>query len=306
MTTERYVLGERLGAGSVGEVFRARDEVLHRDVALKLLGADVKDAARQRFEQEGRIQASLCHSGVVPVHDLGQLSDGRPFISMQLVDGVSLATRLEAGELGRHERIDVFLKVCDAVAYAHQQGVVHRDLKPDNVLVGSHGEVFVTDWGLAREGRAPRTRLTRVGQIMGTPYYMSPEAALGRGREAGPTSDVYSLGAVLYTLLSGHPPFDTVDAYEVVQRVAKGEVVPIAQVAPELPSALRDVVTKAMALDPADRFQSASELADGIRRAARPEPKRRSFVTPALVAALGVSWAGLALSVLLNLLQALW
>lgn len=304
--TDRYQLEECIGTGAVGEVWRATDQELGRTVALKVLVAGSTEKAARRFEQEGRVHASLGHPGVVPVYGLGSLPDGRRYIAMQLVDGSTLADLLTAGPLEVPRALDLFLKACDAVAYAHDRSVRHRDLKPDNVLVGQHGEVYVTDWGLAREERDTRTRLTRMGQVMGTPYYMSPEAALGRGREAGPEADVYSLGALLYTLLSGRPPFDTTDTYEVIQRVAAGQVVPLRSVAPTLPDALVRVVERAMSLDPTLRPPTARELAAEVREAQKPPPPRRSLAVPLLSLALLLALGALGLSAGLNLVQLWW
>lgn len=290
----RYALGPRLGTGGGGEVFRAKDTWLGRDVALKLLSEKPSSAEARRFEREGRLTAGLTHPNIVSVFDVG-VFEGRAFIAMELVDGRSLGELVEEGALTLRERLRVFVKVCDAITYAHEKGVVHRDLKPDNVMVGRFGDVLVLDWGLARapDGTGPDraagegTRLTRLGQIMGTPYYMAPEQAQGFGREAGTAADVYALGALLYTLCSGRPPFDTVHLLEVVTRVAAGEVVSLASVAPKTPTRLVEIVERAMAVRPPDRFEDVASLREAVIEAVLEASPRVESGPPAWIYGLG-------------------
>jgi serine/threonine-protein kinase len=296
--------------GGLGEVFVARDEELHREVALKQIQARRDDApSRARFLLEAEVTGGLEHPGVVPVYGLGSHADGRPFYAMRLVKGDSLKDAIRAfhaadgpgrdpggrrlalrGLLGR------FVAVCNAVAYAHSRGVLHRDLKPGNVMLGPYGETLVVDWGLAKvvgrsagsdgasegtlrpasaEGSAP----TQVGAAVGTPAYMSPEQAAGKIEELGPASDVYSLGATLYCLLTGKAPFEGGDAGEVLRRVQRGDFPQPRQVKRTVPAALEAVCLKAMALRPADRYGTARALADEVEHwladepvAAYPEP----------------------------------
>jgi serine/threonine-protein kinase len=307
----RYTLGEPLGRGGVGEVIAAHDTLLDRDVALKLLPADARPKDVERFRREGRLHAALSHPNIVPVYDAGDLPDGRPYLAMKRIRGRSVGALLEEGELSRQDRMHVFCRVAEAVGHAHAKGIVHRDLKPDNVMVGDHGEVLLVDWGLARgpDGRARErkagegTRLTRVGQILGTPYYMAPELAQGRGRDAGPAADVFSLGALLYTLISDQPPYDSVDLYEVVTRVATGEVRPLRAVAPDVHPQLAAIVARAMALEPDARFATAADLLSAVRRHLEPSPaSRRTARLVTLLAGLtaivllGVAAGGLVLA----------
>src|SRR6202158_2931926 len=220
-----YVLLDKLGAGGMGSVFRVEDTALGRQVALKVLGiADSSAEFGARLLREAKIIAQLEHPGIVPVHDVGTLPDGRVFYTMKLVQGRRLDQhRDELG--GLPERLRTFQKICEAVSFAHAHQVLHRDLKPQNIMVGRFGEVLVMDWGLAKirdaertenspgsrevraEGGASATDAAGVdtahGMVLGTPGYMAPEQARGEAAAVGERSDVYSLGAVLRFLLAG-------------------------------------------------------------------------------------------------------
>jgi serine/threonine protein kinase len=217
--------------GGLGEVLLVQDEDLRRDVALKrIVPTRAPLAQRQhRFLREAELTARLEHPGVVPVYGLGQDAAGCPCYVMRFIEGQTLRQAIEQfhaaaapgqrpAERGRALRplLSRFVAVCNTVAYAHSRGVVHRDLKPANILLGPYGETLVVDWGLAKrvgveeaedeqEESGPATQQTQTGAVLGTPSYMSPEQAAGRGREVGPAADIYSLGATFYTLLTGHP-----------------------------------------------------------------------------------------------------
>jgi serine/threonine protein kinase len=237
--------------GGQGEVFVARDEELHRDVALKRIQPrpTTRGDAVGRFVREAEVTGRLEHPGVVPVYGLGRDADGRPYYAMRFVQGESFddAIRRFHADPGNDPRarsvafrhlLTRFLAVCDTAAYAHSRGVVHRDLKPQNVMLGAYGETLVVDWGLAKlqsEAGEPAAEAapagwdawseTATGSVFGTPAYMSPEQAAGRISEVGPASDVYSLGAFLYSLLTGRVPIDA-DAPEVIDRVRRGDITP--------------------------------------------------------------------------------
>ncbi|MFT3772420.1 MAG: serine/threonine-protein kinase [Minicystis sp.] len=256
----RYRDAGRLASGGFGEVRRVIDTALDRTVAMKILHADV--AARQRvvdrFLAEVKLTAGLAHPGIVAVHDWGRLDDGRLWFTMREVRGRTLGEVIEevhaaAGEAGFRETrsgwtfrrlVDAFARVCQAVAYAHRRGVVHRDLKPDNVMVGELGDVLVMDWGLGRRlvdadedpepsPSAPASdapHLTQHGDVLGTPAYMPPEQALGQRELHGPPSDVYALGAILYDLLAGRAPYKGT-AVSVLRQVIAGPPPPVADAA---------------------------------------------------------------------------
>ncbi len=222
----RYELGEEVGRGGMGAVLRARDPHLNRELAVKVLRGGGEPESLRRFVEEAQVCSQLQHPGIVPVHDLGRLEDGRPFFAMKLVQGRTLAELLRkraqpADDLPRF--LDIFGQVCQAVGYAHSRGVIHRDLKPSNVMVGAFGEVQVMDWGLAkvlrphergaaafsavRTVRSASGDESREGQAMGTPAYMAPEQARGEVDSLDERADVFGLGAILCEILTGRPPF---------------------------------------------------------------------------------------------------
>lgn len=253
-----------LGRGGMGEVRRVHDPALGRDVALKRLlpALEGSPALHARFVAEATLTARLEHPGIIPVYERGALDGGAPYYTMRAVDGRTLLDAIRAGvpdEPALRRLIDAFCSVCDAVGYAHAHGVVHRDLKPANIALGAHGEVVVLDWGLACV--ADRARPSGV---VGTPAYMAPEQARGEAGSLAPTVDVYALGAILYHLLVGKPPF-TGTSSVVVAAVAGGRVPDPPPVAAPGPPDLVAVCARAMDLDPALRFPHAAAVADECR-----------------------------------------
>jgi formylglycine-generating enzyme required for sulfatase activity/tRNA A-37 threonylcarbamoyl transferase component Bud32 len=285
--------------GGLGEVFVARDEELRREVALKEIQERHADnpESRARFLLEAEVTGSLEHPGIVPVYGLGSYGDGRPFYAMRFVRGDNLKDAIErfhrdkstlpAGErtLRLRQLLGRLVDVCQAVAYAHSRGVLHRDLKPGNVMLGKYGETLVVDWGLAKvlgqadvevsEGLlvgSADSALTQAGRALGTPAYMSPEQASGRLDQLGPRSDVYSLGATLYCLLTGQAPFPSGDAGEVLGKVQRGDYPRPRALDRGTHPALEAVCCKAMALRPEDRYASPQVLADDLEKYLADEP----------------------------------
>ncbi|MBA2319672.1 MAG: SUMF1/EgtB/PvdO family nonheme iron enzyme [Deltaproteobacteria bacterium] len=257
-----------LGRGGMGEVRRVREEALDRVLALKV-GYDAEDA--RRFLAEARVTAQLQHPGIVPVHQVGFLVDGRPYFTMREVRGRSLTELIRSGE-PLPVLIAAFARVCDTLAYAHAQGVVHRDLKPDNILVGEFGEVLVVDWGLAlrvgadpHEGSAAKRSPidTQPGSIAGTPAYMAPEQALDHRADLGPHTDVWALGCVLYELLTGAPPFGTDDPVDIVHRMLTRDA-PALPKGHDIPEALAAIVRRALARAHDKRYADSGDLRDAI------------------------------------------
>ncbi len=248
---------DRLGRGGMAEVWLATDPRLDRTVAMKILRPELADhpVARDRFVREAQATARLSHPGIVPVHEVGELADGRPFFTMDVVRGRTLGE--VAADIGRDSAsvrrlVGIFRRAVDAVAYAHDQGLLHRDLKPANVMVGEFGTVFVLDWGLVRWSEAlehlpAEPGLTAVGAVQGTPGYLAPEQA--RGEATGPHSDVYALGIVLWELLHRSPAFDPSDPTLAIALTSAGRVPPCT----EGPPALWSIVASATSADPADR-----------------------------------------------------
>jgi WD40 repeat protein len=273
----RYRMGDMLGRGGMGDVHAAVDRRLRREVALKTLRADrASDESAVRFFREAQVTGQLDHPNVVPVYDLGVDADGHPFYTMKRVGGRSLA------ELGRTDasdvrRLQIFVQVCDAIAYAHSRGVIHRDLKPANVMVGDFGEVIVLDWGLAKrvgeldeasggagataEGDDEDSELTQADTLLGTPTWMAPEQATGS--PATPLSDQYALGAVLYFLLTRETAFQK--GAEALPKVVSGRFRSPRAVRQELSVELEAVILRAMSLDPADRYASVGALRDDVQ-----------------------------------------
>ncbi|MGH9580979.1 MAG: serine/threonine-protein kinase [Terriglobales bacterium] len=283
LTGTRYRLVERLGSGGMGTVYLAEDVSLSRRVALKVLHLpDASGHLAARLLREARVLAQLEHPGIVPVHDVGTLADGRVFYTMKYVEGPRLDRYLqEAGST--QERLRIFEKTCEAVAFAHARGVLHRDLKPENIMVGPFGEVLVMDWGVAKILHAPAGEAetqadtdtghagneTEHGMVLGTPGYMAPEQARGE-LELDARADVYALGAILRYVLTGHAPAEATT----LSLAAQGESRSARWEKPghSLPRALAAVCAKAMAPEANQRYASAEELAQDVARFRDGEP----------------------------------
>jgi hypothetical protein len=260
-----YEILEVVGRGGMGVVFRAFDTKLHRVVAIKALAPHLatSGAARQRFVREARAAAAVTHEHVIAIHtveDAGPV----PYLVMQFIDGPTLQKKLDrTGELSLKEILRIALQVAEGLAAAHRHGLVHRDVKPANILLENGVQrVKITDFGLARAG--DDASLTHSGVVAGTPMYMSPEQA--QGESVGFRSDLFSLGSVLYTMCAGRPPFRAPNALAVLKRVCEETPRPIREINPELPPWLGEVVARLHAKAPADRFASAREVADLLAR----------------------------------------
>jgi Flp pilus assembly protein TadD len=331
--SERYVVRQFHARGGIGEVWLAEDMEIGRPVALKRLREQRSDQ-HDRFLGEARITGQLEHPGIVPIHDLGVDAEGRPFYIMTFIHGRTFKDVIDDYHAGRRadreplevqrcRLLEIFVKVCEAVAYAHNRGVIHRDLKPDNVMLGPYGETLVLDWGMAKilnlpeqpAGAAPMpptyftsSTKTQAGLVMGSPWYMAPEVAEGRAADADERTDVYLLGATLYHVLTGHAPREGRSYQEIIELARKVVPPPPRKVKREVPRALEAICLKAMALDRQDRYASALDLGGDVQRymagapvLAYPEPllarawrwckRRRVALTRSLIGAavLGVA-----------------
>lgn len=297
-TGQRFRIKRLHAKGGLGEVFLALDQELHRDVVVKEIQSQYANdlSGRARFFLEAEVTGRLEHPGIVPVYGLGTHTDGRPFYAMRFVRGESLQQAIERFYSREAEQpvsqraiefrqlLGRFIDICETIEYAHSRGVLHRDVKPSNVMLGRYGETLVVDWGLAKVTDAkdaqvesspdepcliPRFRDsgsadTEMGTALGTPAYMSPEQAIGDVRELSPASDVYSLGATLYTLLTGRAPLEGDSAREIVRRVQVGKFAAPRSVRPRVSRGLEAICLKAMATAPGDRYASARELAADV------------------------------------------
>lgn len=271
---ERYEDRGRLGIGGMGEVRRVHDRILGREVALKMIRADVALGARavERFVAEARATAALSHPGIVAVYDHGFLPDGRPYFTMQEVRGQSFADLIRQLHVeddprsGFRRLMDSLERAAAAVGYAHARGVVHRDLKPANLLVGEHGEVRVVDWGLFRPDPTRDAPPALLAAVAGTPAYMAPEQARGELAQIDARTDVYALGCVLWTVISGHPPFSGVDMVTILERLVAGHGPGTAEAVFPIADELTELVDRCLSPLPADRPASADAVAVALRR----------------------------------------
>jgi serine/threonine-protein kinase len=258
------ILGE-LGRGGMGVVYQARQTRLNRLVALKMIlsGAHASPQHVARMRAEAEALARLAHPNIVQIYDVGE-QDGRPFLALEYADGGSLERRLQRQPQPPRQSAELIETLARASHAAHQRGVIHRDLKPANVLLTADGTPKITDFGLAKQ-LGTGTALTATGMVMGTPSYMAPEQASGKPREIGPAADVYSLGAILYEMLTGRPPFQAATALELLDAVRTQDPVSPTDFQPRLPRDLVTICLRCLAKQPARRYPSALALADDLR-----------------------------------------
>ncbi len=284
----RFTIEGEIGRGGMGVVKAVRDNVLRRLVAMKVLEQDDETPAAlaPRFVEEAQITGQLDHPNIVPVHDFGVAADGLELhFTMKLVEGRTLSdlfSELHARPFDSdalEHALRIILKVCDAIAFAHSRGVIHRDIKPDNVMVGSHGQVYVMDWGIAHLVSGKRIAETEVvatdrggrdleGTIIGTPTHMAPEQARGDIAAIGPTTDVFGLGALLYDLLTGRGPHATETPHRTIEFARERTVPPPEEhgIWPSLPPELCRITSQALETDPGDRHPNPQALADDIEK----------------------------------------
>jgi eukaryotic-like serine/threonine-protein kinase len=261
-TFGKYCLEAELGRGGMGVVYRARQIDLDRPVAVKMVLSShlASPEALERFKHEARAAASLTHPHIVAVYEAGEI-DGQPYFAMQYIEGCSLGERVRSSPISPDEAARIVHRVAEAVHHLHCHDIVHRDLKPSNILLDQACHPYVTDFGLVKFLGGDQH--TTTGAIVGTPSYMSPEQATGR-KDLGPTSDVYSLGAILYELLTGQPPFREGNPLDTLVQALESEPVPPRRLCPQIPADLELICLRCLEKAPGERFASAQELAEAL------------------------------------------
>jgi tetratricopeptide (TPR) repeat protein len=294
---ERYEILAILGQGGMGAVYKARDTELDRLVALKVIRPELTTNPEMlsRFKQELILARQITHRNVVRTFDLGQ-ADGFKFITMEYLEGQDLRTVLkEKGKLPPNEAARIILQICRALEVAHGEGVVHRDLKPQNIMLDPNGRAYVMDFGIARSAYLPG--MTQTGALIGTPEYMSPEQ--GKGEKLNERSDLFSLGVIFYEIVTGQSPFYSETPLATLWKRMQEKAKPLCEVDPAIPKPLSDIVAKAMEIEPADRFAGAGEMAQQLEIWLGPGAGFSTIVLPAAKAPSRWKWASAALAILL-------
>src|SRR6516162_5470861 len=293
----RYEILQLLGHGGMGSVYKARDKELDRLIALKLIRSELARNPQMllRFKQELILARQVTHKNVIRIFDLGQ-SDGIKFITMDFVEGKDLRALLqERGRFPPNEAARIMLQICRALEAAHAEHVIHRDLKPQNIMLDQRGRVFVMDFGIARSAHLPG--MTQTGALIGTPEYMSPEQA--RGEKLDERSDIFSLGVVFYEILTGKSPYPSDTPLATLWKRMQEPVTPPSQLEPDLPPALDAIVVKALQIVPENRFGSAREMAHQLEIWLGPSAESSAIFLPAPRSASYWKWASAALGFLL-------
>jgi serine/threonine-protein kinase len=267
-----YELLEQIGRGGQGVVFRARQKSLNRTVALKVisLGQWASKAHLKRFRLEAEAAARLEHPGIVPIHEVGE-RDGQCYFSMKFIEGGQLDEVVKQTPMSIRQAVELIAKVARTVHYAHEHGILHRDIKPGNILLDQKGEPHLTDFGLARLVESEST-VTRTLEVLGTPSYMAPEQAVGNNAAVGSVTDVYGLGAVLYQLLTAQPPFAGGTTYETIKLLLDTEPRQPRLLNPKIDRDLSTICLKCLDKDPQRRYSSALALAEDLERWLKHEP----------------------------------
>src|SRR5215469_15349199 len=267
-----YELLEEIGRGGQGVVYRARQKSLNRTVALKVIGLGhwATDAHLKRFRREAEAAASLDHSGIVPIYEVGE-RDGSCYFSMKFIECGQLDQVVKNTPMPIRHAADLIVKVARTVHYAHEHGILHRDIKPGNILLDAKGEPHLTDFGLARLVES-ESSVTQTLDVLGTPSYMAPEQAVGNNAAVSSATDVYGLGAVLYQLLTGQPPFAGGTTYETIKLLENTEPRPLRLLNPKIDRDLSTICLKCLEKDPKRRYSSALALAEDLERWLKHEP----------------------------------
>ncbi len=302
-TVSHYKVLEKLGAGGMGVVYKAEDTRLKRTVALKFLPPEFThdQGARERFFHEAQAASALEHTNICSVHELGE-HDGRTFLVMGFYEGETLKQKIERGAMSIAEVLGIAMQTARGLSRAHEAGIVHRDIKPANLIVTTRGEVKILDFGLAK--LAGRTMLTRSGSTLGTAAYMSPEQA--RGESVDHRTDIWSMGVVLYEMIAGRRPFTSDYEQALIYQIINTRPEPLSKVRPETPTGLAQIVGRAMAKQPVERYQTMSEFTDDLATVTgNPQPLRnhlpRKFFRPRMAYVYSALATILAATIILNI-----
>ena len=266
-TIGRYEIKEMIGEGAMSKVYRAYDPEINRSLAFKVLKEDhcVDEEYLSRFLREAKAAGALSHSGIVTVFDVGKL-DNAPYIMMELLEGSDLGEVLKNNhKLTLKQTLIIALQLAKSLDYAHKTGIVHRDIKPDNIIVMPDGEsIKVADFGIARMNENEEAQKTQVGSVLGTPRYMSPEQALGKAVDG--RSDLFSVGSIMYEMLSGKKAFDAANMANLMIQIAQQQPEPLKSLCPEVPAGVRQIIQKLLQKSPDKRFQTGSKLAEALTK----------------------------------------
>ena len=278
-----------LGRGGMGVVYKARQRGLNRMAALKMILAagHASEADFLRFQTEAEAVAKLQHPNIVQIFEVGQ-DDGHPYFSLEYVDGGTLSGKLANNPLPARQAAELVEPLARAMFYAHENGILHRDLKPGNILLTLQGTPKITDFGLAKRMGDDSSNNTGTGSILGTPAYMAPEQAEGKIRELGPGVDIYALGSVLYHALTGRPPFLGETVLDTLQQVKNDDPLPPSRLQPKVPRDLETICLKCLQKEPAKRYATANDLADDLHRFLNNEPIK---ARPVSLIERAVKWA---------------
>jgi serine/threonine protein kinase/tetratricopeptide (TPR) repeat protein len=288
----RYVVVKKLGEGGKGIVFKCSDEMLSRTVAVKMIKTSLDEETSSRFKREAQTTARLNHQNIVSVYDIGNV-DNHPFLVIEYIEGKSLDDVIkEKSVLSPYDIVRISIAIAEALEYSHKQGILHRDIKPENVMISKDGIPKIMDFGLARSMDSPK--LTHAGAIVGTPAFISPESALGKENDA--RSDLYSLGCVMYSMATGHPPFVSNDNLKLVYSHINDTPVPVRRIRHDFPEDLDNVIMKLLSKDPSSRYQSASDLLTVLRSLKYQENNSFHNVEIVSPGASGISLTGFTIS----------
>lgn len=290
-TIDRYEIRGKLGQGAMAMVYKAFDPLIGRELAIKLLRKEriVDREYLTRFRREAKAVGTLSHPNIVTVYDVGEF-DGRPYIVMELLHGTPLDEIMKSSrKFSPREALPIVMQLASALDYAHTKGIVHRDIKPSNIILSANNDVKITDFGIAHFDSGEETQQTRIGDVLGTPQYMSPEQV--QGQKIDGRSDLFSTGVILYQLLTGQRPFAGDSVASLMYKITNANPQPMAELGAHVPSSLRGIVNKLLAKSPDKRFQTGKELAESLSHVLKDEEEKAAAKDSPRIVPLRVKWS---------------